>query len=409
MKYRVVQYIDYYGDRTGGGAIFAKWLNIYLNYVKKIPSLILSTSYPNKYTKLNEDFESILLVGKNVKSFVKHFVSLPRGRLRAIKVLAWYGTNAFLMIEKYDVLQIHGGISFIKLPFVNKLHFCPVCIALYMRNTGKKHIEKVVLTLHAYQTLVNFVNNAEKIKDFALAERLLLDNVDDVITVELYHYNILREQNISARIHYIPSASVPQKIVYEPHIIPDIKMDKKIINKIKNKIKLCLPSRLEPERNITDFIRQYIKAANTYEHVRRNTILIIAGSGSLRSLVEYVASKIDNVIYLGALSHIEVLSMIRDYCDIVVNPIKLPGTGRITIEALAFRKPVLRRKTIDVNPIIDGVNGIIYSDNDVIDKIVDISLTRYDLHKLGARGQEVVKKQFLFEKIAEKYINIYNL
>ncbi|BES82377.1 glycosyltransferase family 4 protein [Pyrodictium abyssi] len=409
MKHRVVQYIDYYGDKMGGGAIFAKWLNIYFNYVKKIPALILSTSYPNKYSRYNEDLESILLVGKNVKPFVKHFVSSPRGKRKTAKAFAWFGTNIYLIMKKYDILQIHGSISSTKLPFINRLYFCPICIALHLRNTYKKYIKKVVLTLHAYWTLVNLVNNTNNIKDIALAEKMLFDNVDDIIAVELYHYNVLREQNMSARIHYIPSASVPKKLVYNPYVIPNIEIDEEILNKIRNKIKICLPSRLEPERNIIDFVRQYIKAINTYDYVRRNTILLIAGSGSLENLIRHISEKISNIIYLGALSHIEVLSMIRDHCDIVVNTAKSPGTGRITIEAFTFKKPVLRRMSIDINPIVDGVNGIVYSDDDIIDKLVDISLMRYDLHKLGEHGQETVKKRFLFEDIAEKYMNIYNL
>jgi glycosyltransferase involved in cell wall biosynthesis len=172
---------------------------------------------------------------------------------------------------------------------------------------------------------------------------------------------------------------------------------------------LFTASRLSVEKNV-DMI---IKAASILLRPKKDVVFLIAGTGPMMFELKKLASTLgvsNKVIFLGFVDNRTVLAIMRK-CYAVINPTNLPGASKLTMEAFANKKPVVRANALDTHPVIDFTSGLLYNPedpNDLAEKL-DILLTdECFAKKLGKRGYRIVKDEYDLSKVAKGYIRIYD-
>ena len=143
-----------------------------------------------------------------------------------------------------------------------------------------------------------------------------------------------------------------------------------------------------------------------------NIELYIAGTGTdyeikMKNLVDELGLK-NQVHFLG---FIDDLNTLRETLDLALVCSSKEAFGRVTIEAMLSKMPVLGSNT-GATPeiIIDGETGYLYEAGNVKDlakKILDISSDFENLLDVSLKGYEHAKKSFTIEKTADKVLEIY--
>lgn len=141
--------------------------------------------------------------------------------------------------------------------------------------------------------------------------------------------------------------------------------------------------------------------------------LLLAGDGKDKIKCEEISKKlkiIDYIIFLGAISHSKVISLLKS-CEIFVLPSRKEAFGIVLLEAMACGKPIVATRVGGVPEVVrEGENAILVepeSPQALAEGIVKL-LENSDLAKrFGERGREIVKN-FTWDKIVERYINTYN-
>jgi glycosyltransferase involved in cell wall biosynthesis len=129
----------------------------------------------------------------------------------------------------------------------------------------------------------------------------------------------------------------------------------------------------------------------------------IVGNGSeTQRLIEMTKDLriIDHVTFLGSVPPAQI-SGVYNGTKVFVNPMRVPGIGNVTLEALASGIPVIKSKiqTLDNTPIVDGENGYLFDDNDSGD------LARKIIMLLEKNEEEWL----LMSENARKTANTYNI
>jgi glycosyltransferase involved in cell wall biosynthesis len=173
-----------------------------------------------------------------------------------------------------------------------------------------------------------------------------------IIIVDRWMESSLRENlSLKTPISYIPCCI--DTLQFQPGIL-----------KFSDRKSILFVGRLAHDHGCDELI----KSMTYVVEEKHDALLIIAGSGknelSYRNLVTELHIE-KNVTFLGKIKP-DIINKI--YCDprLFVNPLREPGIGNVTLEALASGLPVIKSHIWNLNsePIIDGYNGFLYKSND---------------------------------------------
>jgi len=150
--------------------------------------------------------------------------------------------------------------------------------------------------------------------------------------------------------------------------------------------------RLEPEKRVLEILQAFRSVGNDH------TTLLIAGSGTQRSIVEMAARNLP-VRLLGDIAHLEIPNLLNA-SDALVLFSEREGLPTVALEALACGTPVITTRVGDLPDLIrDGETGYLVSDvkdlesamRHVRDGVIRqsssiaISVASYDWRKIGRR------------------------
>ena len=149
------------------------------------------------------------------------------------------------------------------------------------------------------------------------------------------------------------------------------------------------------------------------------TLTIVGEGPERKNLEKLVESKglQDRVIFKGRVSDEELEQCYKE-CDVFVLPACIDskgdteGLGVVLLEAMSYKKPVIASNVGGIVDIVkDGETGLLVPEKDPqrLAKAIGKILTNKKLAtKLGQQGYEFVHKNFSWERITNKLIELYN-
>jgi len=249
----------------------------------------------------------------------------------------------------YDVMHLHGSYGFpILFDTIDRFLGLTVFKKLLAWRICKKPI---MVTLHSTPSHDPFLSLKER-KSWIGLEMLYRAKTDIIVCVDRYMATLMNSFPGNAKVFYIASG-----------------IDTKIFKPIrKEKAYELLPRRIwrKIERYAEDFLVLYIgrfdlaKGTQFLEafakRLPNNVKLVVAGHGDLRLL-----GKSDNMVYVGKIENKDAKALINS-CDVIFNPVQVPGTSRVTFEGMACGKPVIMfNNRTDRYPVIHENNGFLIS------------------------------------------------
>lgn len=199
-------------------------------------------------------------------------------------------------------------------------------------------------------------------------------STDKIIVVDKWMENALKEMGIKCDISYVP-VSIN---------LNDFQPDKRLPGN-----NVLFVGRLGTDRACDTLI----KAAPEIIGKVPDCKIIIVGDGSEVPALKRMAEQLNimpHIVFTGAINHHQIEEVYRGV-KVLVNPLRLPGIGNVTIEAMACGIPVVK-SIIDGYcgyPIEDGENGYLFRVDDYLDladKVVKILQNpRWEVFSRAAR------------------------
>ncbi|HPN96147.1 MAG TPA: glycosyltransferase family 4 protein [Candidatus Moranbacteria bacterium] len=289
-----------------------------------------------------------------------------------------------LQRRKIKSLVKESATIFVKNEFIDMMFFW-----LFMPKPEKKYA--IIFTSIKYPETKTFRAKIHNLFYLGSIYKFFLKRYDGLIVSNMADYDLL----IS---HFKINK---EKIIYIPYGLDfdefrKKKIDFDISGLKEEKRKILFVGRLEEQKGIEDLIK-IISKANKSEN---NYQFIIIGDGPLKEKIEKLSREQENVIYLGAKQHGEVLG-IYEKADIIVVLSRWETFCYVALEAQLSGKPVLAYDVSGPNEIIlDGVSGkIIKGDWKEMLKNLDVD---YNFDK------NYFAYKFSQDRVLEKYRAILN-
>lgn len=186
-------------------------------------------------------------------------------------------------------------------------------------------------------------------------------------------------------------------------------VEETIKNKNENNFLLYI-GKIEPRRNIAFLIDLLFELKD--EKVK----LILIGSGEksyVDYIMEYAKNKkiIDKIIYKEKLQQTDIVDLYKN-SELFLLPTNYEIFGMVLLEAMYFSLPCITSVNGGSSTIIENKkNGIIIPDFDIKKWAKEI---RYMIHneseltKMRQEAKKAIQNKFLWDKIAEDFIKLYN-
>jgi glycosyltransferase involved in cell wall biosynthesis len=178
----------------------------------------------------------------------------------------------------------------------------------------------------------------------------------------------------------------------------------------KDAVVITFVGRLIYAKGVQNLISAFPKIKDTTLEIK----LLIVGDGPYRANLENLAYQTDcagSILFLGQRNQDEVIDVLSA-TDIFVNPSYSEGLGISVMEAASIGLPIIATDVGGTREIIeDGKTGFLIKAGDAEQlehKLLGL-LTNTDLREeLGRNARIFVKQKFDWDKIAEKYIELYS-
>jgi glycogen(starch) synthase len=140
---------------------------------------------------------------------------------------------------------------------------------------------------------------------------------------------------------------------------------------------------------------------------------VIVGSGPYRSEIDrqVAAHRLEpHVIFAGRASERDLHGW-YEAASVFVHPTRYEGSSLVTLEAMAHRQPIIATVAGGLpDKVHPGINGWLVEPNDVAalaEAIADAASHPTRLVEMGARSREIVEREFAWNVLAGRYVNLY--
>jgi glycosyltransferase involved in cell wall biosynthesis len=299
-------------------------------------------------------------------------------------------TNKFIIREEFDVVHVH-------FPFASSI----------LVNLNSKLKNKIIYTAHADEYrlgLSKFLNPPLVVKIF-FPDLYLMKRVRKSIVLN----EPLKEKLVKKGIPEEKLEVIPNGVNVE-----DFNVSEEGIERVKKKyglngIVVMFAGTVTPRKGVFELIRA------TEILNRKDTLFLIVGNLDLdreysQKVMEYARSKGINAKFTGFVPY-EDLKALYSACDIFVLPSLEEGHGIVLTEAMASGKPLIGSNVGGIPmQIRDGWNGFLVEPGDeklLAEKIEYLIENEEERVRMGKNSRKLAKGEFDWEKIAEKYLKIY--
>jgi len=157
-------------------------------------------------------------------------------------------------------------------------------------------------------------------------------------------------------------------------------------------------------------IEYIIKAAQLLQKEDRSIKILIVGTGSEEDALRDLADELDveNVIFTG---FVEEIRYITGMIDLNLNASHTETTNLALLEGLSLGVPAVASDCAG-NPYVinDGVNGVLFEENDYVGlskAILELKRNPRELHHLGKRAKEIFAEKFDSRVMTRRVEDIY--
>lgn len=246
-----------------------------------------------------------------------------------------------------------------------------------------------------------------------MKSRMTIMLVDKIIVASTKYLNKLKRYGVpEEKLVYIPWGVNPALLNYATNPLNA----RKVLGIPEDSLVILSVGRYDPRKGFEYLIRAFNKVVEYLKS--KEVILVLVGPdiSSARTLME-LAKKLgimDKIIMAGKVRSRRKLALYYCAADIVVVPSILEYGPLVLLEALLFAKPVIASASCGlVHDLISvyGCKAVIpinpLNISEFSKQLEYILISDTLRRKLGSEGQRLVLKEFTWDKIAEKYVNIW--
>lgn len=167
---------------------------------------------------------------------------------------------------------------------------------------------------------------------------------------------------------------------------------------------------LSPVKNVRILIEAFSKIEKEFPNFK----LTIVGKGPERKNLESKVKSLnleDKVEFKGRLSLEETKNVMKK-CYCFVLPSLSEGLGRVLMEAMALKKPIIASNVGGIPELIkDNENGFLFKKGNLEELVRKLKILLEDrslAKKMGEKGKEIIENKFSNEKYIKNYISMIN-
>jgi len=326
----------------------------------------------------------------NIRSFLPYEVFhgtklflLPYKLL--LEYIRFKNKKEYLENTNYDILNINGPtVNWRFINFDKVLH-----MPFLQKITNFKFVNKPkVLTLRGMPS--DSTNNPIDIYN----EKIMIDMFENIICVDKNLY-------YSAMKH-IESKNLEKNIWFIPNFV-DTSIFKYTKSHHNEKLKILFIGRLDHSRGL-DLVYGLIKNLPNYVELH---IIGSAIGDQLEEFKYFIAGK-ENIKFYPNISN-RLIPKYIERCDVVLNPVKVEGISRASLESLSCGRPVIMLDMGDRHPTIHGKTGYLIKEgiNELLSLLGYINNNKNELEKLGRNGRKIIEEEYSKEVIIPKIKKVY--
>lgn len=219
--------------------------------------------------------------------------------------------------------------------------------------------------------------------------------------------------SVSTALYDDVKSTFPQMETYPYEIVPDgvdVHFDKEEIARLKklhrSEFTYIYIGRLSIDKGAWDLL-------TTFKRMPSSSKLVIIGKGQLENSIhsfieEYNLS--DRVIIYPEVPHLQIANYIAS-ANVLVLPSHYEGLGTVILESFCSGIPVVGSRVGGIpEVIINGYNGLLFSPGNENELFAALKRISEDpiLYEKCREGANISAKNFLWESIVQRYVNIYD-
>ena len=303
-------------------------------------------------------------------------------------------THVFLKKNAFDVVHVH-------LPF-------SACILVNLNGHIK---EKIIYTAHVGEEKKRFKLNSGK-----GTLPLLGGFSPDLYLIRKVRKSIVLNQPIKERLIAMGIEKEKLDVIPNGMELKELNIHKDELDRVRNryalnKITVMFAGHIVQRKGV-----HYLVKAAKILHDNMDVLFLIVGNQNINKeftmqIKEYVRRHGLTNVHLAGFIPYEDLRVLYSACDIFVLPSFEEGDPMALKEALASGKPLIGTKVGGVPiQIKDGWNGFIIepgNEKQLVEKISYLIDNEEERMRMGKNSRRLAEKEFSWEKIVEKYLNVY--
>ncbi|MEK7560113.1 MAG: glycosyltransferase family 4 protein [Patescibacteria group bacterium] len=236
------------------------------------------------------------------------------------------------------------------------------------------------------------------------AFRLMLSQADYVTAISNYLLGVARKYGYQGKAEVIPNGVENLELLASLAGRRTLKFE-------TNSKTIITVSRLVPKNGVDVLIRAIAKVKEKNLNVK----CLILGDGPERNKLEQMTKDYGlktNIEFVGNVS-VEKVYEYLSVSDVFVRPSRSEGMGNAFLEALSAKVPIIGTPIGGIPDfLIDGKTGLFCKTEDpkdLAEKILILLKNEQLAKSIVENGQKMIKEKFLWDGIAEKYENLFNL
>ncbi len=237
--------------------------------------------------------------------------------------------------------------------------------------------------------------------------KLIFKCADKNIAISKAVYNFVCKNFVNCKKEKVPI--IRRGVDFE--IYNNIKSNKEIKQKFKNKIVICFLGRLYKWKGVSNSIKAY---KELLKYIKENVVFLVVGYGEDEDRLKKLAGKdLDNGIYfLGKKDFKEAISILKS-SDIYVHS-AYPGGGlsNSLLQAMYCGCSVVASPNEGANEVVfDSFNGVLLKNNspkllkEGIEKLIKNEGLR---KKYSKNASDYIKQNFSWEKVINDYEKVFS-
>ncbi|MDD4013854.1 MAG: glycosyltransferase, partial [Candidatus Omnitrophica bacterium] len=290
-------------------------------------------------------------------------------------IFAFLNITKFLRDKRYDIVHTHSSKAGL------------ICRAA-ARLSGKG---KIVYTPHGHVFYGYFGRSLTRC--IVLAEKVLASMTDVIVGLTPAECDEWLRQGIGKREHYV---TIPSGIDFS-------EMDRELETERDIREELGVPPGNVLIGSIGRFVEVkgfecFIRAAVTLAKKRSDVSFLLAGDGPLR---EKYLEILDSAGVGKGIFHIigwqDKTADVLKAMDLFVLPSLNEGMGRVIVEAMYMKKPVIASRVGGVPSLVTSDVGMLVNpeaDDELVKTIEELIFDRHELEAMGARGRMKAVKDY---------------